>query len=337
MGVEEFRNEIAALKEHQELIPDKETYEKMCIDAQRRNLSNLAASSTDHPPLTMIGMKRLMAPVCFTVVILLVVVFVVVLSLYQSLSFEINKTKPNIITDNIMNVTISASKKNKTDFGRSKIIPPLQLDGQKNNSNNENPLYYLSTSDGLLSHFFQLQHIWHITHTLSRSLTPVSFHSESHHPDVEWINLCDIFIFPPDINCFNKSVGKNSNNKKQNTSLIPPLVAQSHKCVLLGTYPWTLDPKTYSLSSPQTAVQKFDFLNGNCVAGYVDEKSGFTLKNTPSSSLVPSKFRFPIIKFKDKYLELLKIAKKSLGLNVKDGLTVVHWSGNNEPKKCKEL
>lgn len=344
MGVEECRSEIAALKEHQELIPDKETYEKMCIDAQRRNLSNLASNSTDHPPLTLVGMKRLMTPVCVTVALLGLVLFVIVAALYESLSFEINKINPNMIADKKMNDTLSSVIVNGSESGGSKITSPLQLDQQQNNTKNE-PLHYLSTSDGVVSHFFQLQHLWHLTHTLGRSLTPVPFHSENHHPDVEWINLCDIFILPPDINCFNESiVGNHSDhNKELSTFPTPPLVAQSHKCVILGIYPWALDPKVYSLPHPQTFVQEFDFLNDNCVAGYVDEKSGFTLRNTPSTlknmpftSLVTNKLRFPIIKFTDKYMDILKIAKNSLGLNVKDGLTVAHWSGIYEPKKCKE-
>jgi hypothetical protein len=57
MGVDEFRSELATLKETfgEELIPNVEIFEKMCIDAQRRNLTNLVAVSTDHPPLSTKG------------------------------------------------------------------------------------------------------------------------------------------------------------------------------------------------------------------------------------------------------------------------------------------
>lgn len=320
----------------------------MCIDAQRRNLSSLSSTSSDHPPLTMVGIKRLMVPVCVTVAILGIVLFIVVASLYESLSYEMNKPKLHLI-EKISNVTLSATNGNDSDSRASNIISHLPLDEpylqQKNSTNNKDPLYYLSTSEGLLSHFFQLQHIWSLTHALGRSLTPIPFHSESHHPDVEWIHLCDIFVLPSDINCFSESIGNDSNYIRQHKQyqvtqnmsiLTPPTVVKLHDCILLGIYPWALDPKIYSLPHPQIAEQKFDFLNGDCVAGYVDERSGFTLKNTNANSLVSLKPKFPIIKFTDKYMDILKIAKNSLGLTDKDGFTVVHWYRNNEPKKCKE-
>ena len=62
MGVDEFRRELATIKSsfELELIPDKEIYEKMCLDAQRRNLPNMASVSADIQPLNSVGLKRLL-------------------------------------------------------------------------------------------------------------------------------------------------------------------------------------------------------------------------------------------------------------------------------------
>ena len=408
MGVDEFRSELASIKDSYEsnLITDKEIYQKMCIDAQRRNLSNLSTVSSDRPPLNFIGLKRLLWPVFITVTALGLFITILVGCLYKSLSDEMKSSKQSLITslpvpifsglsgsdsgpstlnfdsslksnlntsilsdhvgehdkfDNVTDRTISRESKNINNN-----------DYSVNNRNAAKPLYYISTSDGILSHFFQLQHLWSITHHLNRSLVPVSFHSSNHYQDVEWINLCDIFELPSDINCsghdtdviykINGSnavdLAKKSNEFDNTTSiqieestqqhlptearaalpsvqtihLLPNIIAKSHKCTMLGVYSWAMDPHLYSLPDGQQPERKFDFSQGDCVAGYVDDRSGYIKPKKSHSGL----FTFPLIKFKDKYVKILNSAKMTLGLKENENFTVVHWVDDESGRRGKE-
>ena len=170
MGVEDFQLELKSLRESFEmgLIPNQDAFEKMCIDNQRRNLATLGSSSTDsQQPLNRLALQRLLFPVLVTVSALLLFMMLVVGALYESLSSEIMAQK-NPSTARIGNTTSSSDD-----------TASISL----------RPLYYLSTNEGVLSHLLQIQSLWSITHHLNRSLTPVSFHSSSHFPDVEWINV----------------------------------------------------------------------------------------------------------------------------------------------------
>ena len=398
MGVDEFRNELAWIKDSfdSDLIPDKEIFEKMCIDAQRRNLSNLTTVAIDRPPLNLIGLKRLLWPVFITVTALGCFIAILVGFLYRSLSDEIRTSEQSAITSlklhnsSILNVNDSSlsafildSSSNTSSFSPNptKLVDnhiesenmadqPILKESHIDNSNNDNknndsnnevtkPLYYISTSDGILSHFFQLQHLWSITHHLNRSVIPVSFHSPNHYQDVEWINLCDIFELPSDIDCTGRVSdeiilsSKNSENSTASqlieinqhhlstktgsvdgammptTHILPNVITKSHKCTMLGVYSWAMDPHLYSLPAGQQAERKFDFFRGDCVAGYVDERSGYSkFKRNPSV--------FPMIKFKEKYVRIINLAKVALGLNDYDHFTVVHWIDEETGRRGKE-
>ena len=68
------------------------------------------------------------------------------------------------------------------------------------------------------------------------------------------------------------------------------------------------------------------------MAGYVDDKSGYTHKNKKTTEIVS----FPFIKFKEKYLKIIDNAKRSLGLGEKDKYTVVYWADDTTVKRGKE-
>ena len=343
MGVDEFRTEISAIKESFDdgLISDKEIYAKMCVDAQRRNLPNLACSSSDHPPLSITGVKRLLWPVFVTVSILGLLLLCVVGFLYRSLSSEMShKMSKNVQIDLIDQIvpldhivdaeslltTVTASNITRTDNSTSLI--------RENRGNHEyvvvtQPLYYLSTSDGILSHFFQLQHLWSITHDLKRSLVPISFHSPGHHIDVEWINMCEIFEFPSDIDC---SLHLNAMKRGDRDHLTPSRIISALNCTILGAYPWALEPKIYGLPPLFKTNHKFDFRSGECVAGFVDHRSGFAMPHgTRHSSST-----FLNISFTGNYVQKVKEAKISLGLNENDEYSVVHWLFDDATKRTKE-
>ena len=399
MGVDEFRSELASIRDSFEsnLIPDKEMYQNMCIDAQRRNLSNLATVSSDHPPLNFIGLKRLLWPVFVTVTALGLFIMIAVGLLYKSLSEEMRSSKQFMITSlqlpilpglnrsnsGLSTLTFDSSSNSisNTSIFSDQIENHLKFDNiTEGNSKNSDynvdgrkakkPLYYISTSDGILSHFFQLQHLWLITHHHNRSLVPVSFHSPNHYQDVEWINLCDIFELPSDINCsghdtdvfpgingsdaenlvekFNE-LEKNSSNQvtqqhlpaealaaqpisPQTIHLLPNIIAKSHKCTMLGVYSWAMDPHLYSLPEGQQPERKFDFSQGDCVAGYVDDRSGYLKPKKPHHGLLT----FPLIKFTEKYVKMVNSAKISLGLKENENFTVVHWVDDESGRRGKE-
>lgn len=326
--MDEFRSELSTIKDsfNDDLIPNTEIYEKMCIDAQRRNLSNLASISTDHPPLSITGVKRLLWPVFVTTAAIAFTVTIVVGFLYRSLSIEMSqKASSDSYTRNIKNdsLNVISSQENNLLFGSDNKSTISNLSAAPP------PLYYLSTSDGILSHFFQLQHLWSITHSSNRGLVPVSFHSPNHHYDVDWINLCDIFEFPTDIICSGSDYsGKDGATSRHNRSN----VVETHTCTMLAVYPWAQDPRLYGLPSSQSVGRKFDFSLGDCVAGYVDHKSGFMAPD----GIAHTQSTFPEIKFTEKYVQIVRDAKASLGLDNLDDFSVVHWTSDDNLRKTKD-
>jgi hypothetical protein len=328
MGVDEFRSELSMIKDsfRDDLIPNTEIYEKMCIDAQRRNLSNLASMSTDHPPLSITGVKRLLWPVFVTTAVIAFTLTIFVGFLYRSLSLEMSqKVSNDSYTRSIKNDSMSVISSQENNF----LFGPENSSAIRNFSVASPPLYYLSTGDGILSHFFQLQHLWSITQSSNRALVPVSFHSPNHHHDVDWINLCDIFEFPADILC---SGSDDSGNDGATSRLNRSDVVETHTCTMLAIYPWAQDPRLYGLPSSQSVEHKFDFSVGDCVAGYVDHKSGFTAPD----GLAHTQSTFPQIKFTEKYVQIVRDAKASLGLNHLDNYSVVHWTSDDNLRKAKD-
>ena len=265
MGVLEFQQEMQYLRESFDsgLIRSEDQYEKMCIDNQRRNLSTLACPSTDatSTPLNRLALQRLLLPVCVTLSILAVVLLAMLGILYEALSYEIIHARRNETT--LMTEYGALTEVNNKNHVISSATRP---------ATSTRPLLYLSTNEGILSHLLQLQQLWSLTHMLNRTLAPVSFHSSSHFPDVEWIHLCDIFDLPSDIicNCGTLPEGfvthppikdkgysdKDKDKENQQSSVspsthqswygcTPPFISKNFKCTLMGTYVWAIDPRMY--------------------------------------------------------------------------------------------
>jgi hypothetical protein len=296
MGVLEFRTELQQLKEsfEQGLIP-KDVYESMCMDCQRRNLS---ASVGSPSPLSALALQRLLYPVCVTVTFVLAVIVIIIVILYEWLEYDKAQSGLIIQFHGVQNASIS-------NISAMSKLQPVKTHEKSAKIGSEGSLFYLSTNDGLLSHFFQLEHLWSIAHSLNRTLIPIPFHSGNHYPDVEWVSLCDIFEFPADVVC----------SKKE-----PQSVTKSKDCTLLGIYDWAIDPKMYSLPETQKAVHSCDFRQIECIAGYVDTKSGFY---RPKGALST----FPMAKFTEKYVRRAEKARERLGLHSWENMTVAHWIG----------
>lgn len=60
-------------------------------------------------------------------------------------------------------------------------------------------LYYLSTSEGIMSHYEKLRQLWHISRSVDKCLTIFAFRSE--HFSFTLTSMCDYFQFPNDVAC----------------------------------------------------------------------------------------------------------------------------------------
>ena len=317
-GVVEFQAEAAALKSSKESgLLDDEDFRQMMVDNQRRNLSS---ASVDGQPLSRLAMERLLWPVCVTLGVLAFVLLSMVGLLYETMSYKILHSR------------------NDTTFALSTVVEEdLQGHGVTVKSGaasggavSARPLYYLSPPEGVLSHILQLRQLWAVTHALNRTLAPVSFHSASHFPDVEWVNMCDIFDLPRDVVCSCSHNGAPS-------PCTPPVVTKAVKCALIGVTPWALDARMYSLPHGQHVEPSFDFSRGDCVAGHMDAKSvapsvlssssssstsassSFSSSSSPSSSSAASAkddasstavaaSQLFVIKFNERYEKLIRTA-----------------------------
>ena len=268
MGVLEFQQEMQHLRASFEngLIRSEDQYEKMCIDNQRRNLACPSTDATS-TPLNRLALQRLLFPVCVTLSILAVVLLAMLGILYEALSYEIINARNETTS---MQTAAEYGAHIEVNNKKHVIQATLRLV-------NTRPLLYLSTNEGILSHLLQLQQLWSLTHMLNRTLAPVSFHSSSHFPEVEWIHLCDIFELPSDITCncgtlpdgfaVHQPIKDKSNLDKDNLQqsqswygCTPPFITKNFKCTLMGAYVWAIDPRMYRYNDN-------DIDNTNCIDG----------------------------------------------------------------------
>ena len=263
MGVLEFQTEMQHLRDSFEsgLIRSEDQYEKMCIDNQRRNLSTLSCPSIDasSTPLNRLALQRLLLPVCVTLSVLAVVLLSMLGLIYEALSFEIIHAR----NETTLMMTTAEYGAHMEVNNKKQATRPIST----------RPLLYLSTNEGILSHLLQLQQLWSLTHMLNRTLAPVSFHSSSHFPEVEWVHLCDIFELPSDIICNcgtlpdgfavhqpTKDKGFSDKNNQQSSltssthqswyGCTPPFISKNFKCTLMGSYVWAIDPRMYRCDTP---------------------------------------------------------------------------------------
>lgn len=118
-------------------------------------------------------------------------------------------------------------------------------------------IYYISSDEGLLTHYQQLDFIHTAAYSVDRRVQIVGFYSY-HYPDVKIVHLCDIFDLPEEVQCTHKSMDT---------------VIAEYKCVYVGAYIHPLKHYKYLPQSLET-VNSFNYSDIQCMVGPVTIHTG---------------------------------------------------------------
>jgi len=149
---------------------------------------------------------------------------------------------------------------------------------------------YISTDEGLLSHFRQLQEVWSIGKVVNRNISTPYFIS-SHFPGVN-VSMCKVFEIPTEVTCL---------------PFGPEEARLKYRCIEMKN----------------TKSDHFDFRKGKCISGSVNLNYGFHISGNKF-------LKFERVAFIKSYRRLYYQAKSKLMMsNVSVGasrsLVVVHW------------
>lgn len=162
-----------------------------------------------------------------------------------------------------------------------------------------NPVYYLSTDEGLLSHFRQLDILWNAVRPFNRTIIAMAFNSSQHYPDVSQVSLCDIFRLPNEIVC---------------SKLSPDYVFNTRKCVFTGLF----HNSVRYFRRKMVPMKNFSYETSECIAGGINTDVGFPLISQRKSMM-----KYPI--FSSKYQTWLPLVYKALGMSDQSIYVVAHW------------
>ena len=135
------------------------------------------------------------------------------------------------------------------------------------------PLLWVSSQEGVLSHYFQAEKLWRIAVLLHhRPIVLAPFISQKHYGETI-MRLCDYFIFPKDVLC--------SITQKNSDGIVP----SSCNCKLVARSNFTSKPQYklfndfdyFNISKPPIGqiIDSVDFSEAQCLAGFVDMHNGF--------------------------------------------------------------
>lgn len=140
------------------------------------------------------------------------------------------------------------------------------------------PLLWISSQEGLLSHYFQAEKLWRIVVLQNRRpLVMAPFFSNRHYGDV-LMRLCDYFVFPADVLCFSRP--------QRLASLgLASLPQESCRCKILTSTEFSVmqqysvfrnvDYFRLSNATYGGVVSSANFGSEGCLAGFVDDLNGF--------------------------------------------------------------
>jgi hypothetical protein len=193
----------------------------------------------------------------------------------------------------------------------------LLLSGTPSRNDQIHRIYYFSTPEGLVSHFFQLQNLWYASLPYHSSIQFIVVPwSTPHFPAVLSVSLCDYFDLPEVFSC----------EENRPYHQVAKSLPSSTVCELMNAknMSWGTKAEMYQLQPNQVKiVEKFHFhQKPSCIGGYLGLYSGITSANKESEKevIMPWKFR-------SKYLNLVNILKLKTGAlsyDTKD-YVVVHW------------
>ena len=130
-----------------------------------------------------------------------------------------------------------------------------------------------------------------------------------HNKDVDYVSLCEIFVFPSEISCLPSSMLHH--------------IVDKHFCILLihPNMVWANNPKEYLLPENVTRMTSIEYESVDCVAGVMGPAITYD--------------RFPDIQFNRLYTALFPHIKNVMGLN--NTYAVAHWRrGDQLTSRCKK-
>ena len=190
------------------------------------------------------------------------------------------------------------------------------------NQQNLKPLIYLSTQEGIMANYRQVEDIWRVAKVFGRSVHVPSRYLPLHYGET-LLNFCDIFTVPSGLTCTNKTVNE---------------VAKYYpKCSIVNSTRINsryTDPAMYGLPLSSIPQNTFNFGSNNlyCVAGYV-------YYNTVPGKRSPQYFsRHHLNPNYLKYLPLLYRILNDAARTLDATIIVYHWRrGDHLDSRCKKL
>jgi hypothetical protein len=173
---------------------------------------------------------------------------------------------------------------------------------------NPSPIYYLSTNEGLISHFRQLEILWNFAESVNRSIVAVKFYS--HHYRHVPVSICDIFVLPSSISC----------SMADNRTII-----EEKQCVFTGILSTSMRYYGVSLAIDSN----ISMAKQECIAGFISQAIGYPVYQQRMKLL-----NYPF--FTDKYRRFLPIIYKTLGLTGSSEYAVAHWRRGDQVTKCTD-
>jgi len=176
------------------------------------------------------------------------------------------------------------------------------------------PIYYLSTHEGLCSHMLQYDLIWNWAVAVGRSVITFDYQSWTHYGSLS-VSICDVFTLPKTFQCYK------SDKKK--------LLLKNVDCVVVGKPKhWSTHPKNYGLKESTPICSTVNIRKCKCIAGFV-------LSMNTANGIYPrvSGNLFGKYTFKPHYVTLY--TKFAGQMRVDEKRTVViHWRRGDQYTRC---
>lgn len=165
----------------------------------------------------------------------------------------------------------------------------------------KNYFYYISTDEGLIAHYQQLEHVWNGAESVNRNVKIIGFHAPIHFPNIHMIHMCDIFILPKNIECISET------NKT---------IIEKNQCIYTGDY--IHQPEQYGFPSTIEKSSNFDYSQVDCIAGPIKASSGVYPGPRHKSMMMEPYFH-------EKYLKMIPILRQVLNISKNMEYIVAHW------------
>ena len=155
------------------------------------------------------------------------------------------------------------------------IIGIVNCDFSENKSETLESFLYISTDEGLISHYVQIELLWNIANKHNRLIKIAPMYSV--HYNRLPVDICNVFSFPKNVTCSTEDDKMDMIEKK--------------KCVILdngsgSNNTWATRPSKFNMSWKSKPTFRVNFLNVSCVAGdmkgFVEISNKFKLNYLPS-------------------------------------------------------